>query len=167
MSDEPLAKRPLKVLVDSSVYGAAIEDEERYPSDSQLYWDVVYPKALLRLQTKISIYGCKPVEAELSEAPQAYRRRLLETYDIATPLRESRKVVLLYSEYVTAGIHAPDALILAHASALKMDALVTINRRHLKTPETTQIVRRVSRNFALRPILILLPRELFELIRQA
>ena len=30
-----------RVLVDSSVYGAAIEDEARYSVDSDEYWDVV------------------------------------------------------------------------------------------------------------------------------
>ncbi len=153
------------MLVDSSVYGAAIEDEARYPPDSQAYWDIVYSKALFRLQAKISVYGCKPIEVELTEAPQAYRSRLLERYAVASPLRGSTKVAQLYREFLRTGIYAPDSLILAYSSAHKMDALVTVNRRHLKRRETIRIVGKLSRKLGLRPLVILLPKELFQIIQ--
>lgn len=62
------------------------------------------------------------------------------------------------------GIYPPDAVILAYVSAHKIDALVTINRRHLKAPETLRKVRRVNQRHRLRSPLILLPGELLELI---
>jgi len=157
-------RRIRRIMLDSSVYGAAIEDEERYSPDSERFWDIIYSKALFRLREKIDFHGCLPIESELKEAPQVFRRKLLEKFSVAKKLEENELVVLLFNEYVKAGIYPPDALILSYTSAHQVDALITINRRHLKAPETARVLKRVNRKFRLKTPLILLPRELFELI---
>lgn len=151
-------------MLDSSVYGATIENEERHTPDSERFWDIVYSKALFRLREKIDFYGCLPIESELKEAPPIFRGRLLEKFSTAKKLEENELIVPLFSEYVKSGIYPPDALILAYTSAHQLDALITINRRHLKAPETTKALKRVNRKFKLKAPLILLPRELFEFI---
>ena len=62
-------RRIKRIVLDSSVYGAMIEDEERYSPDSERFWDITFSKALFRLREKISFYGCLPIEGELKEAP--------------------------------------------------------------------------------------------------
>jgi hypothetical protein len=79
-------RRIRRVLVDSSVYGAAIEDEANYPVETDHYWDTVYSKALLRMSSRLEIFGCPPIEVELSEAPGQLRGKLLALYGGARPL---------------------------------------------------------------------------------
>jgi predicted nucleic acid-binding protein len=157
-------RRIRRVLLDSSVYGAAIEDEARYPVETHRYWDTVYSKALLRMSKKIEIFGCPPVEQELSEAPQRLREKLLTLYRGVGLLQPARKVYELSALYTEAGIFPQDALIASFASAHKLDAFVTVNRRHLKRPDTVRKISAVNRRLRLRPLLILLPGELWELL---
>jgi len=111
-----------RVLLDSSVYGAAIEDEASYEPDTDRYWDTVYSKTLLRMSNKLKIYGCPPVQEELSEAPRELREKLLGLYREAKPLRISDSVLELEARYIHAGIFPPDALIASYASAYRLDA---------------------------------------------
>jgi len=126
--------------------------------------DVVYSKALFRIFRKLEIFGCGPIEDELSDAPDHLRRKLNGLYSRARQLKLIKRVSELSSDYVSAGIFAPDALIAAFASGYKLDAFVTINRRHLKQPEAERKLAGVNRRFRLPALRILLPRELLELI---
>lgn len=153
-----------RVLVDSSVYGAAIEDEARYSVDSDEYWDVVYSKALFRASERLEIFGCLPIELELSEAPRPLREKLLSLYSRVRSLEPTRRVFELAAGYVTVGIFPPDALIASFASAHKVDGLVTVNRRHLKRPDTVRKIGNVNRRFRLKALRILLPAELLEFL---
>lgn len=150
--------------MDSSVYGAAIEDEASYAVDTDRYWDTVYSKALLRMPKKLEIFGCPPVEEELSEAPERMRRRLLDHYRGAKSLRPSVRVLELQARYTHAGIFPPDALIASYASLNKLDALITVNRRHLKRADSIRKISAINKRLRLRPLLILLPGELLELL---
>ncbi len=153
-----------RILVDSSVFGAAIEDEASYSVESDQYWDIVYSKALLRSGKRFEIFGCPPVEAELREAPQHLRVKLLALYLEVGALKPTRKVFDLTESYMRVGLFAPDALIAAFASAHVVDVLVTVNRRHLKRPDTVRKISNVNRRFRLRAPRILLPGELLELL---
>ena len=55
-----MAKRIRRILLDSSIYGAASEDEATFPVESIQYWDVVYSKALFTIFRKLEIFGCGP-----------------------------------------------------------------------------------------------------------
>lgn len=156
-------RRIRRVLVDSSVYGAAIEDEASYSVETDRYWDTVYSKAFMRM-SKLEIFGCSPVEQELSEAPQRLRGKLLALYRGARPLQSIRRVYELSSLYTEAGIFPQDALIASFASAHKLDAFVTVNRRHLKRSDTVRKISAVNRRLRLRALRILLPGELLELL---
>ncbi len=153
-----------RVLADSSVYGAAIEDEASYSVETDRYWDTVYSKALLRMSKKLEIFGCQPVEEELSEAPQQLREKLLALYRRARPLKSIRRVFELSALYTEAGIFPQDALIASFASAHKLDAFVTVNRRHLKRLDTVRKISSVNRRLRLRTLRILLPGEILELL---
>ncbi len=153
-----------RVLVDSSVYGAAIEDEASYSVETDRYWDTVYSKALLRMSKKLEIFGCRPVEEELSEAPQQLREKLLTLYRRARPLKSIRRVFELSALYTEVGIFPQDALIASFASAHKLDAFVTVNRRHLKRLDTVRKISGVNRRLRLRALRILLPGEILELL---
>jgi predicted nucleic acid-binding protein len=153
-----------RVLLDSSVYGAAMEDEGSYPVETDRYWDTVYCKALLRMSKKLEIFGCPPVEEELREAPQPFREKLLVLYHIATPLKSVSKVSVLSALYTGAGIFPQDALIASFASAHKLDAFVTVNRRHLRRLDTIRKISAINRRLQLGPLRILLPGELLELL---
>jgi predicted nucleic acid-binding protein len=157
-------RRIRRVLVDSSVYGAAIEDEASYPVETERYWDTVYSKALLRISKKLEIFGCPPVEQELSEAPEPLQGKLLDHYRGAKPLRSSIRVLEVQALYTHAGIFPPDALITSYASVHKLDALITVNRRHLKRPDSIRKISAINKRLRLRPLLILLPGELLELL---
>jgi len=121
-------------------------------------------KFLFRISRKLVIFGCEPIEDELSEAPERLRRKLNELYSPSRRLKLTRKVSELSSDYVSAGMFAPDALIAAFASAYSLDAFVTINRRHLKQPGTVRKLARVNKRFRLPALRILLPGELLELV---
>lgn len=84
-----LVKSKRRVLLDSSVYGAMIDYERRYPVDSKEHWDIVYSKAIMNLLRRLEFYGCGPIEEELKRAPHIFRARLLEKYAIARRLREN------------------------------------------------------------------------------
>lgn len=157
-------RRKLNVLVDSSVYGAAIEDEAQYSVDSIQYWDIVYSKALLRSSRRVQIFGCPPVLLELREAPERLRLRLLAVYSRSRPLRWTKALPKIFRAYVEAGISAPDALIASFASVYELDALCTINRRHLSRPETIREISAINKRFHLGSLRILLPGELIQLI---
>ena len=152
------------VLLDSSVYGAMIDDERHYPVDSKEHWDIVYSKAIMNLLGRLEFYGCRPIEEELKRASDIFSVKLLEKYSIARRLRETKLVSRLGEEYRLEGIYPPDAVILAYVSAHRIDMLVTINRRHLKAPETLRKLKGVNKRHRLRCPLILIPGELFELI---
>lgn len=158
-------RRIRRVLVDSSVYGAAIEDEASYSVETDRYWDTVYSKALLRMSERLEIFGCEPIETELKKAPESMRGKLLALYSNARELRLTSLVSQVYTRYRARDIFPPDALIASFASAHGLDALVTINRRHLMQSDTARKVRMVNRRFRLRQLLILLPQELPELLR--
>lgn len=153
-----------KILVDSSVYGAALEHEAGYPVETEQYWDTVCSKALLRMSNKLEIFGCRPVEEELEEAPQRLREKLLTLYRGVRPLKSTGRVFQLEALYTEVGIFPPDALIASFASAHKLDAFVTVNRRHLKRPDSVRKISAVNRRLRLRPLRILLPGELLELL---
>ncbi len=146
------------------MYGAAIEEETRYSVESDDYWDIVYSKALLRITKRIEIFSCEPVEDELSDAPEPLPRRSLSLCSRARPLESTQKVFQLTQDYARVGVCPPDALIASFASASKLDALVTVNRRHLKRSETIRKIANINRGFRLRPLRILLPGELLELL---
>jgi len=63
-----------------------------------------------------------------------------------------------------AGVFPPDALIASYASAHKLDAFLTVNRRHLKRPDVLRKISTVNKRLRLRPLRILLPSELLELL---
>lgn len=105
-----------------------------------------------------------PVENELREAPDALRSKLLELYSPIRRLKPTRMVSELSLRYVRTGVFPPDALIASFASAHKLDDLVTINRRHLKRPDTVRRIANVNRRFRLLGLRILLPGELIELV---
>ncbi len=157
-------RRIRRVLVDSSVYGAAIEDEASYPAETDRYWDAVYSKALLRMSKNLEIFGCPPVEEELSEAPRQLREKLLALYRGARPLKSISRVFELQALYTEVGIFPPDALIASFASVHKLDAFLTVNRRHLKRPDAVRKISVVNKRLRLRPLRILLPGELVELL---
>ena len=90
-------------MLDSSVYGAAVEDEGSYEPDTHRYWDTVYSKALLRMR-KLEIFGCPPVEEELSEAPEPIRKKLLALYTASRPLKAIAIVSELSNRYTKIGI---------------------------------------------------------------
>lgn len=157
-------RRTWRLLVDSSVYGAAIENEASFPVETDHYWDTVYSKALLRMSKRLEIFGCQPVEEELSEAPQQLRGKLLALYRLARPLKSISRVFELSTLHTEVGIFPQDALIASFASAHKLDAFVTVNRRHLKRVETVKKISAVNRKLRLRVLRILLPGELLELL---
>jgi predicted nucleic acid-binding protein len=150
--------------LDSSVYGAAIEDEASYPVETDQYWDIVYSKALLRMSNKVRLFGCPPVEEELTEAPERLRGRLLGFYRKTTSLKSTGRALELQALYISRGVFPPDALIASFASAYKLDAFVTVNRRHLRRIDTTRKIAVVNRRLRLRPLRILLPGEVLELL---
>ena len=151
-------------MLDSSVYGAAIEDEASYEAETDRYWDTVYSKALLRMSKKLEIFGCPTVKKELGEAPPQFREKLLELYRETTPLKSIRMVPVLAVLYTKAGIFPQDALIASFASAHKLDAFVTVNRRHLRRLDIVRKISVVNRRVRLRPLRVLLPGELLELL---
>jgi predicted nucleic acid-binding protein len=152
------------VLLDSSVYGAAVEDEGSYEPDTDRYWDTVYSKALLRMRKKLEIFGCPPVEEELSEAPEQIRKKLLALYTASRPLKAIAIVSELSNRYTKIGIFPQDALIASFASAYRLDALVTVNRRHLRCLDTVRRISAVNRRLRLRSLRILLPGEVLEFL---
>jgi predicted nucleic acid-binding protein len=158
-------KRIRRILVDSSVYGAAIEDESEYHPRTREYWDAVYSRALFRLGHRLEMFGCEPISVELKKAPEILREKLLALYSNARELRLTPLVSRLYARYRAKSIFPPDALIAAFASAHGLDALVTVNRRHLMRSDTVKKVASVNRRFRLGRLLILLPQELLELLR--
>ena len=157
-------RRVRRILLDSSVYGAAIEDEASYEPDTDRYWDTVYSKALLRIP-KLEIFGCPPIEEELSEAPEQIRKKLLALYGASRPLKAVSIVSELSSRYTKIGIFPQDALIASFASAYRLDAFVTVNRRHLRRLDTVRRISAVNRRLRLRSLRILLPGELMEFLR--
>jgi len=153
-----------RILVDSSVYGVAIEDEASYQVETDRYWDTVYSKALFRMSKRLEIFGCPPVKKELSEAPERLRGKLLGLYREVKQLKSTDKVIKLSELYTKSGIFPQDALIVAFASAHKLDAFVTVNRRHLRRLDTERKISALNRRLRLRHLPILLPRELLELL---
>ncbi len=158
-------KRIRLILVDSSVYGAAIEEESDYHPYTRQYWDTVYSRALFRVGLRLQIFSCEPIAAELKKAPELLREKLLALNSKARRLKLTPTVSRLYVRYRATGIFAPDALIAAFASGHKLDALVTVNRRHLMRSDTVRKVANVNRRFRLGELLILLPQELLEVLR--
>lgn len=116
------------------------------------------------MSSRLEIFGCQPIEVKLSEAPEQLRGKLLALYGGARPLKPIRRVFELSAQYTRVGIFPPDALIASFASAHKLDALVTLNRRHLNRPDTVRKISAVNRRLRLAALRILLPGELFELL---
>jgi predicted nucleic acid-binding protein len=121
---------------------------------------------VFRVSRRFEIFSCRPVEDELSEAPERIRAKLLSFHSRARPLEPTRRVFELSASYVRAGLFPPDALIASFATAHRLDALVTVNRRHLKRPETARKIANVNRKFRLTALRILLPAELVEFFSQ-
>ena len=89
---------------------------------------------------------------------------MLALYSKTKALKLTRKVFDLFVEYRDSGIFSPDALIASFAFADNLDALVTVNRRHLKMPQTIRKIVAINKRFRLGRPLILLPRKLIELV---
>lgn len=155
-----------RIIFDSNIFGAAIEDETDYDPRSFEYWEILSTKALLGLLGKITVHGCPPVERELRMAPQQLRDQLLNIYSKVKSLRTNSLVIKLSREYTQSGIYAPDALILAYASAYRIGALITMNKRHLKNPSVLKKIKRINKKHRLPELLILFPSELLELLRE-
>ena len=155
-----------RIIFDSNIFGAAIEDETDYDPRSFEYREILSTKALFRLLGKITVYGCPPVERELRMAPQQLRDQLLDIYSKVKSLGTNSLVIKLSREYAKSGIYAPDALILAYASAYRISGLITMNKRHLKNPSVLKKVRRINKNYRLPELLVLFPSELLELLRK-
>ncbi len=153
-----------RVVFDSNIFGAAIEDEDDYDPRSFEYWEIVSTKALFRLLGKLTVYGCPPVERELRMAPEPLRSHLLNIYSKLRTLETNSLIIKLSREYAKAGIYAPDAFILAHSSAHRTDALITMNKRHLKNPSVLRKIRRINKRYKLPELVVLFPSELFELL---
>ena len=154
-----------RVILDSNIFGGAIEDEGDYDLSSFEYWEIVSSKAVFRLVGKLTVYGCPPVERELRKAPEPLRTHLLNVYS-SKSLETNSLVIKLSREYAESGIYAPDALILAYSSAHRTDALVTMNKRHLKNPSVLKKIRRINKKYRLPELLVLFPSELLELLRK-
>lgn len=67
-------------MLDSNIFGAAIEDEDDYDPRSFEYWEILSAKAIFKVIGKIVLYGCPPVELELRNAPEQLRNRLLDIF---------------------------------------------------------------------------------------
>lgn len=143
-----------------------MEDEDDYDPRSFEYWEIVSSKAIFRLVGKLSVYGCPPVERELKMTPEPLRNQLLNIYSPIKSLGTNSLVLRLSREYAESGIYAPDALILAYASAHRTDALVTMNKRHLKNPSVLKKIGRINKKYRLPQLLVLFPSELLELLRK-
>ena len=152
--------------MDSNIFGGALEDEDDYDPRSFEYWEIASSKAIFRLVGKVTVYGCPPVELELKMAPEPLRSHLLSIYSSVKSLGTNSLVNKLSREYAESGIYAPDALILAYSSAHRTDALVTMNKRHLKNPSVLKKIRRINKKYRLPELLVLLPSELLELLRK-
>lgn len=155
-----------RVLLDSNIFGVAIEDEDDYDPRSFEYWEILSAKAIFKVIGKITLYGCPPVELELRNAPEPLRSRLLNIYSPVKPLKTNSLVIKLSREYEDAGIYTPDAIILAYSSAHRIDVLTTINRRHLNNPLTLKKIKRINRKYRLPELRVLFPSELLEFIRK-
>ncbi len=154
-----------QVTLDSNIFGGALEDEADYDPRSFKYWEIVSSKAIFRLASKLAVYGCPPVERESKQAPEPLRRQLLNVYSSVKSLGTNSLVIRLSREYAKSGIYAPDALILAYSSAHQVDALVTMNKRHLKNPSIVKKIRMINKKHRLPELFVLLPSELLELLR--
>ena len=152
-------------MLDSNIFGVAIEDEDDYDPRSSEYWEIVSSKAIFRLVGKLTLYGCPPVERELRRAPEPLRSQLLNIYSSVKSLGTNSLVIKLSREYAES-IYAPDALILAYSSAHRTDALITMNKRHLKNPLVLKKIRRINKKYRLPELLVLFPSELLELLRK-
>lgn len=156
-----------RVILDSNIFGGAVEHEGDYDPRSFEYWEIVSSKAVFRLVGKLTVYGCPPVERELRRAPEPLRTHLLNVYSSVKSLETNSLVIKLSREYTESGIYAPDALILAYSSAHRIDALVTMNKRHLKNPSVLKKIRRINKKYRLPELLVVFPSELLELLRKS
>jgi hypothetical protein len=123
-------------------------------------------KAIFKVIGRITLYGCPPVELELRKAPEPLRSRLLNTYSSVKPLKTNSLVIKLSRKYEDAGICTTDAIILAYSSAHRIDALITITRRHLINPLALKKIKRINTKYRLPELNILFPSELLEFLRK-
>ncbi len=153
-------------MLDSNIFGVAIEDEDDYVPHSFEYWEILSTKAILKVSGRITLYGCPPVELELRNAPEPLRSRLSNIYSSVKSLKTTSLVIKLSREYEDARIYTPDAIILAYSSAHRIDALITINRRHLNNPLTLKKIKRINKKYRLPELRVLFPSELLEFLRK-
>jgi predicted nucleic acid-binding protein len=155
-----------RVLLDSNIFGVAIDDEDDYDPRSFEYWEILSVKTIFKIIGRITLCGCPAVELELRNAPEPLKNMLLNIYSSVKSLKTNSLVIKLSREYEDAGIYTPDAIILAYSPAHRVDALVTINRRHLNNPLTLKKIKRINRKYRLPELRVLFPSELLEFLRK-
>ncbi len=149
-----VAMRPLRVYIDTSVFGGMFDKEFRV--DTELFFQMA---AAGRFQLVVS----EQVEAEIKPSPQVVR----EFYDRVLPFSEfclfSRAVHELSSLYVEHKVvgkkSSVDADHVALATVTKCDGLVSWNYKHIVSPDKSAKFNMINASSGYPQLFILSPRE--------
>ena len=121
-----MAKRPIKVYADTSVYGGVFDEE--FTEASQAFFDLVR-------NGEYTLCVSEVVHQELSVAPEKVNELFQEFLSIAQLLEIGPDALELQQAYITEGILTEtwydDALHVALATVSECDVIVSWNFKHI------------------------------------
>lgn len=154
-----------KVMIDSTVYGAALDKNNKVVRN--------HSYSLIRLveQGILALGSTRLISSELMDTPnETARSELLELYERLTKIEltvdeGTTSLAEKYAEKLKKlKLEMPkvDALLISLCSINDIDALISWNRRHLVNEAVLKSVRRINKRSRLKTPLVLTPEQLIE-----
>ena len=148
--------RPLRVYVDTSVFGGAFDPEYRKPT--KLFFDRA---AAGRFRIVVS----EQVEAEINPAPEKVKQGYGEIFAQAEFLPISDSISLLAETYRKNGAvtqkSMPDALHVALATINKCDGLISWNFKHIVRRDKSLLFNVINADNGHSQLFIATPKEVY------
>ncbi len=147
--------KPLRLYVDTSVFGGCFDAQ--FADESKRFFDLVRTGRVLVLVSDVVI-------RELGDAPETVRE-LFESLPAGgmTPVRLTPEVIELRNAYVAAGIVSRrfinDATHVAAATAVRADAIVSWNFRHIVRLDKIRAYNQVNLQMGFGLLSIVSPQE--------
>lgn len=147
--------KPLRIYVDTSVFGGCFDTE--FDAESKRFFDLVRVGRILVLVSQVIV-------DELGDAPSSVRDLFLSlATDAVAPIDLTPDVIELRDAYIAAGIVSPrfvdDATHVAAATVARADAIVSWNFKHIVRIDKMRAYNQVNLQMGFGLLSIVSPQE--------
>lgn len=154
--------KPMRVYIDTSVFGGCFDDE--FADPSRRFFAAVRAKQIVALVSDVAL-------GEVASAPEPVRDLLADTIRRGIERLDSTEAAAeLQDAYLQAGVvtsrFADDALHVAQATLARADAIVSWNFKHLVNPLRVQGYNEVNRARGHASIVVVTPTEIVKVLEE-